>query len=156
MAGQSQYYDVNGADKGGRAFLWSNGVMRNLGSLGTNGAGQGDSDASALNAAGQVAGQSRFFDIGGNSRGNRAFLWTNGVMSNLGSLGTDASGYGDSRPVGLNATGQVAGVARHFIDGIDQGTRAFLWANGVMTNLGTLDGGESFATALNDSGQVVG
>ena len=155
VAGYSQLY-VNGADKGGRAFLWSNGVMRNLGSLGTDGAGNGDSYASALNAAGQVAGDSQYYGAGGASLGRRAFLWSNGVMSNLGSLGTDGSGQGDSRLTGLNAAGQVAGVARHFIDGIDQGQRAFLWSDGVMSNLGTLDGGESFATALNDSGQVVG
>ena len=33
---------------------------------------------------------------------------------------------------------------------------AFLYSNGRMTDLGTLGGGESHATGINDSGQVVG
>jgi len=35
-------------------------------------------------------------------------------------------------------------------------SHAFRWANGVMSDLGTLGGAESAALALNDAGQIVG
>ena len=55
-----------------------------LGNLGTSASGSSFSHASALNGAGQVAGQS-FYLVGGTFQGSRAFLWSNGTMTNLGS-----------------------------------------------------------------------
>jgi probable HAF family extracellular repeat protein len=69
----------------------------------------------------------------------------------LGSLG-GGSVYG----AGIDSTGQIAGWSD--TDGTGALHRhAFLYANGTITNLGTLAGGtQSFAYALNDSGVVVG
>src|SRR5690349_19572326 len=69
----------------------------------------------------------------------------------LGSLG-GLSTYG----TGINAAGQISGWGD--TDGAGAAHRhAFLFANGVITNLGTLAGGtQSFAYALNDAAQVVG
>ena len=54
---------------------------------------------------------------------------------------------------GINAGGQVVGWSD-----AATGLRAFLWDNGVMTDLGDLPGGtdQSVARSVNDSGQVVG
>jgi probable HAF family extracellular repeat protein len=159
VAGYSHYY-VNRTYKGQRAFVWSNGVMTNLGSLGTDASGNGSSQAAAINTGGQVAGYSHYY-VNGANKGQRAFVWSNGVMTNLGSLGTDASGNGGSQAAAINTSGQVAGNSTYYVNGTSMGSRAFVWSNGVMTNLGTLgtdskgQGGSS-ARALNDSGQVVG
>ena len=64
-----------------------------LGNLGTDASGNGYSIAYALNGAGQVAGYSDYY-VGGAYQGDRAFLWSNGTMTNLGSLGTAADGSG--------------------------------------------------------------
>ena len=126
-----------------------------LGNLGTAASGIGFSSASALNGAGQVAGFSSYY-VGGTPLGSRAFLWSNGTMTNLGSLGTAASGNGFSSASALNGAGQVAGWSSYYVGGSNRGERAFLWSNGTMTNLGSLGGSFSVASALNDSGQVVG
>ena len=59
------------------------------------------------------------------------------AVRDLGTLGgTDADG------VGVNDRGWVVGISR--VAG-DQSGHAFLWRDGVMTDLGTLGGPNSFA-----------
>ena len=131
------------AATGFRAFLWtSGGGMQNLGDL------PGGLDVSAandINAAGQVVGNSAAAD------GFRAFRWTSGAgMQGLGVL----PGFADSFANGINNNGQVVGYSS-----ASARSRAFLWTSGGgMLDLGDLPGGEdaSRATAVNDSGQVVG
>ncbi len=105
--------------------------------------------ASAINASGQIVGWSS------TPNGERAFLYANGVMTELGVLTSD--NFGASAATGINASGQIVGWASadHF------GSRAFLYANGVMTDLGPLtivDGKSDHIEAygINDSGQIVG
>src|SRR4030095_4165365 len=56
----------------------------------------------------------------------------------------------------LNDAGQVAGWS-YLVPNLPQPYRAFLWTPGQGTqDLGTLGGDNSFGTAINESGQVVG
>jgi len=66
----------------------------------------------------------------------------------------DLGGVDTSARLAINASGQVAGSS-YRADGTEQ---AFLWQNGVRTDLGTLGGPANYsrAFAINDAGQVVG
>jgi probable HAF family extracellular repeat protein len=103
------------------------------------------SDASAVNAHGDVTGQSS------DAKGVlHPFKWHNGKMINLGALDPSAPyGYGAA----INDRGWVVGSAD-----VAGGTamHAFLWRDGKMTDLGTLGGRFSGAAAVNDRGQIVG
>jgi len=77
-----------------------------------------------------------------------AFLYSNGAMSDLGTLG----GAG-SWASGINSNGQVVGYSA---TAGNAATHAFLYSNGAMSDLGTLGGVGSWATGINNNGQVVG
>jgi probable HAF family extracellular repeat protein len=73
--------------------------------------------------------------------------WTNGHPSNLGGGGLAGSANG------INNAGQIVGG---YINASGQ-TNAFVWNNGTLVNLGTLNGGTwSTANAINATGQIVG
>ncbi len=128
------------------AFLWHNGTMTDLGVLGgpTWGPEYGSSWALSINNNGQVVGSSSTDSVDGASH---AFLWENGVMHDLGTLGGNVSSADD-----INESGQVVGSA--MVAG--GASHAFLWENGTMQDLGTLGGSESYALGINDRGQVTG
>jgi probable HAF family extracellular repeat protein len=129
--------------------------MIDLGTL-----GGANSSGVAINDSGHVVGSS---DVGGSSaRGG--FLYKGGPMIDLGT---------DSVPNGINDSGQMTGLGKLApaptlagqainnlgqIAGFTEGappSHAFLFANGVTTNLGTL-GFTSQAAGVNDKGQAVG
>src|SRR5262245_11222997 len=129
---KAQAFDINEAGQvvgyaatptsQGHAFLWQNGTMTDLGTLGGN-----YSQANALNGVGQVAGSSKI-----TTTTSDAFLWQGGLMSNLAiANGATANGINDS--------GQIVGYSSN------NGYSAFLWDDGVLTDLGnlatTFDGG---------------
>jgi probable HAF family extracellular repeat protein len=99
------------------------------------------SEATAINPRGQVVGNS-----------GHAFLWENGVMTDLGSLEVGRSSFATD----INPAGQVVGSSQTSDPRTDGCCHAFIWENGVMTFLGTLGGASSNANAINPSGQVAG
>jgi probable HAF family extracellular repeat protein len=91
-------------------FLWANGVLRDLGTL-----GGATGLANAMNELGEVVGRAE------TSPGvHRAFLWRNGELKNLGTLGANSQAWT------INDKGQVVGTSGHTLNE----DRAFLWENG--------------------------
>jgi probable HAF family extracellular repeat protein len=128
------------------AFVYSGGVMRDLGTFGGS-----FSSGSAINASGQVAGFAALNDLPYPFAAQHAFLYSNGVLKDLGTLGGT-----NSRGHGINASGQVTGYS-DFVDATgNASSHAFLYSNGVMIDLGTMGGRDSIAYAVNASGQVTG
>ncbi|MDP9162063.1 MAG: HAF repeat-containing protein [Acidobacteriota bacterium] len=163
------------------AFLYHDGVMTNIGTLG------GDSAfANAINNRGDIVGRSR------NAKGRmHAFLYRHGVFTDLGTLGGKSS-----NALAINNRGQIVGVSRtannqrhiflydkggmidlnipvaFFVEPFlainDRGQiagefvntageqHAFLYSRGVVTDLGTLGGPRSSALGINNRGQIVG
>src|SRR5205807_148331 len=122
------------------AFLWSNGTMADLGSLGS----MGPSDGRGINNRGQVVGGT----IDANNSQYHAFLWDNGTMSDLGTL-PEAN---NSEAFGLNDRGAVVGDSGN--DSLEG--HGVLWQAGNVTDLGDLGRPGTSAHAINDAGQVVG
>ena len=111
--------------------------------LGTLNGGPG-SGAFALNEAGHVAGAS---NLPPNGFILRPFLWLEGTMTDLGTLG----GF-TGLAYGVNNADQVAGTST-LTSGFGH---AFLWEDGVMIDLGTPTNTASDASAINDAGQIAG
>lgn len=124
----------------------------------------------AISNQGWVAGWSNEFGNGA----RHAVLWRDGVLTDLGTLGT-GTGLSSTVPwPGLNNNGMIVGISQtDQVDTLDEswsceeggffpntGTnlacRGFVWDDGVMRELPTLGGSHGFATAVNNRGQVVG
>lgn len=132
------------------AVIWGADGVHDLGTLGGRA-----SNATGINASGQVVGTA---ETGAHE--HHAFLYSDGVMKDLGALG------GDSEASAINASGQIVGKSR--IDRKAQrfwnappATRAFLYQNGVMTDLNNLVTGPLAdsvtlreGVAINDSGLI--
>jgi probable HAF family extracellular repeat protein len=141
------YADVSGGTAV-HAFLYSQGTMTDLGTLSAG----GDSSAYAINASGQVAGQASYGTppTSGGSPTYHAFLYSNGKMNDLGTLGGSSSaGYA------INADGQVVGWS---YTAKDAAKHAFITnaTTNALTDLGSLGGADSEAGGINASGVVVG
>jgi probable HAF family extracellular repeat protein len=169
MAGASdngQQDPLNPAFPQIHAVLWEHGQMTDLGALPEGGYSTG-SWAATVNNRGEVAGQAynaipdpnSLFGYGYQSR---AFYWKNGVMQDLGTLGTGT----DAMAGLINERGQVVGES--YLNSIPSAfcssftiftltTGSFFWdkKNG-MQDIGTLGGTCTLASDLNNRGQVVG
>jgi probable HAF family extracellular repeat protein len=120
------------------AFLWSSGVLHDLGSL----PGSNTSTANWVSDSGLVTGfsETEAIDPLLGVRELHAVLWKNGEIVDLGTL---EGGY-ESVAFAVNSRGQVAGAAFNTVPDplspVGTQQRAFLWENGVMRDLGTLGG----------------
>jgi probable HAF family extracellular repeat protein/YD repeat-containing protein len=101
------------------------------------------SEADGINNRGQVAGWS---DLAPGQ--NRAFLYSNGRLQNIGTLGGELS-FGS----GINNHGQLVGSSNITVSG---NLHAFLYTAGQLQDLGTLNDTASDALAVNNRGVVVG
>jgi MYXO-CTERM domain-containing protein len=102
------------------------------------------SEAFGINNSGQVTG------VSSGTSGSRAFLYSGGTMTNLGTLSGGNTSYG----FGINAFGQVAGYSANASTFFE---RAFLYSSGTMSDFDSLGGTlTSDAYAVNDLGQVTG
>jgi probable HAF family extracellular repeat protein len=131
-------------------FIWQNGVLRDLGTLG------GPDALPATNCNNQrsdlVTGFSLIDSTPNPDTGIptfHPFLWQNGKMIDLGTLGGTLVGELQC----ANDAGQVAGAMTLAGNSV---LHAFLWEHGVMRDLGTLGGDNSSAAWINNAGDIVG
>lgn len=120
-----------------QGFLYANGLMISLGSLGGQGCqAHGINDArQVVGAAATVTGQ------------EHAFIYTGGQMIDLGTVGGTRSSA-----AAINNGGMVTGFST-----ASNGTyRLFTWQNGVMTDAGHLGLTNCEVWDINSSGTVIG
>jgi len=123
-------------------FLWDNGGMRDLGVFGrTTGCWSptlcATGEALAINTNGEIVGYAEDSNLV-----KRPFVWRDSVLTDLGVFpGKNAVARA------INARGQIAG------DGDDG---AFLWDQGAIRMLGSLGGGYTEVTSMNEAGDIAG
>ena len=128
------------------AFVYSGGVMRDLGTFGGT-----LSSGNAINASGQVAGFAALNNLPYPLFALHPFLYSNGVLTDLGTLGG-----ANSRGQGVNASGQVAGYSELIDAAGNPTTHAFLLLQRCHDRSGHHGGRGSRGSAVNASGQVTG
>jgi probable HAF family extracellular repeat protein len=127
-------------------LLWQGGKATDLGNLGGTSVNSGQD----INNQGQVVGYSTLSD----NTTVHAFLWTeDDGMQDLGTLPGDVTSFG----YGINEDAKVVGTSFD----ASGNARAFLWQQGVITDLNTLTpvGSPLFlldAFVINSRGQIVG
>ncbi len=131
-------------------FLWQNGVMSALPTVGGN-----NGQASAINNRGQVVGYAENGIVDAtcpagvtNNRVDLAVLWDKGKAQPLSTIGNDPDGVA----FGINNQGQAVGYSGT----CTAANYGVLWENGAATALPDLGDPGAIAYAINSRGQIVG
>jgi len=131
------------AAPGPKAFVLKQGTVVELGHLGGL-----ESQAFGINQAGQVVGSSRV--IPGEQA--QAFLWNDGVLTNLNLRPGGSAGWILTEARAINSLGNIVGSGW-----TNQEHSAFYFSSGFVSGIGILPGGtNSYALGMNISNQVVG
>jgi probable HAF family extracellular repeat protein len=123
----------------GVATEWQGTTISNLGPGGIA------PHALGINNAGDVVGET----FGVCTGVGESWLNRNGAITYIG-----FGAYNEGRADGVNNRGQVVGTACLEVEG--RPNHAYVWKSGTITDLGTLGGTNSEATAISDTGQIVG
>jgi probable HAF family extracellular repeat protein len=104
---------------------------------------------------GSLGGASTGYAIANNGKAVGGSITTGGgshaFQSAGGSIQDLQPGTNNSQANDVNSAGAVAGTVFS-----SAGARAGVWDNGIFSNFGTLGGGDSYGTGINDSGVAVG
>jgi uncharacterized membrane protein len=138
------------------AVVWQNGVQTDLGTI----PGGNNSQTVGISANGLITGssESNVIDPYSGLPENVAVLWADNKLIVLGPLphGTESTG------LAVNSRGLVAGFSNNDIPdpfslaGFTTQTRAVLWHNGMLQDLGTLGGPDALVFGMTETGQVYG
>ena len=124
-----------------RGFLYQNGTITNVGTLGGPFV-----NITGINNSGAMSG----IAVLGDPFQYHAVIYENGTLKDLGTIG-----HNFSRGLDINNLGHVTGWS-NVVPGENNIYHAFLYKEGQMLDLGTLGGDISTGYAVNDSDYVVG
>lgn len=149
VAGNSSF-----GSRGTRGFVYKNGVLTNIGTLGEDQTGYGSSVSKDLSETGIVVGNSQYY-ANDQIQGERGFLWSNGIMINLGLLAGAVNPGSYSEANGVNDGGQVVGRSSSATN-----VHATWWSNGMLYDLNDLVSGLNGyvledAVDINNLGQIL-
>lgn len=140
--GKAVFHGFGVAENDYRCILWT----QEAGAVDISGSTRSCS-AHGVNVAGQVAGTG----IAEGSEDVTAFLWQDGVFTNLGALGGR-----ESEAVAINARGHVAMTAYTAANGGDSVSHLALYNGRKVVNLGSLSTHGAVAYGMNDRDEVIG
>ncbi len=149
----------NAANTTSQATLWIGGSISNLGSLA---GGAFFSQAYAINDNHVVVGSSVVGKVSPTSSTdlNHAFVWQNGVMTDLGAHPSNTN-FVHSEAKDINNAGEIVGYTARLFSSPTSGGAAMLWRNGEAIDLNTLvPPGSGWvlqsAEGINERGDIVG
>jgi probable HAF family extracellular repeat protein len=131
---------IAGLRAGNHVFVYSDGNVDDLGVFGTTNISLIDTYISEINDSGQIVGHCAL-----DSGAKHGFIYTNGTLTDIGTLGG-----ADSNAMDINSKGLVVGDARDA-----QGVyRAVAYSNGALSDIS--NGVHSAAWGVNSLDQIVG
>jgi probable HAF family extracellular repeat protein len=151
-AGQVTGWMGSSSLQDGNPYIWQDGVVAQLPVI----PGGYESQGNAINDHGDVVGSGRRLNPGTGEVEVRGFLWRGGELTEILPL----AGFSRCSCSDINDARQVVGVCWDF-GGNPNIRRAFIWQNGVTTDLNELiepDSGllMTSAASINEAGQIAG
>lgn len=141
-----------------RGFIYNSGSISWLGTFGGSNAPAQSSFAFSINSNNRVVGRADVSWVNNGYAGYHAFLYSGGTMTDIhaspvNQIFNTASDINDSDTI----VGDHWGTITTPTGTTSTPRQAFVYSNGVLTDLGTLPGAtDSIARAINNSGDIVG